>query len=483
MSSPGGKPSANLASDTSEMRQAEVVLRSSESGIAMVSSNSTPGAHRPLIFCVGVNHRTANTELRESLHVQSEQLQAILPFAKSNHQVHELAALSTCNRFELIGVTGVDEMPETALIEIFSWIQSTTHSEFFRLEDVKPHLYLYTGSEAIRHILRVTSSLDSLVLGETQITGQFKDAIETARQSETIGPILHRLAQDALGTAKKIRSKTDIGKKPVSISHAAVDLAQRLYGSIANHAVLIVGAGEMATLAAKHVLNYKPKRLIIANRSAEKAEALVAQLGFGEAADLSHLGQWLKECDIVIASTSSQKPIITYSMVTEALAARKGKALFMVDIAIPRNIEAACGKPDDAFLFDIDDLRKVVDSNQEERRAAADQAEVFITEGSKAFDQWLSSLSIKPTLGALRQYLADIVQKESSKTFSRESLKALTEAQRDAIEGLLEAVVNRVSGDVSSRIMTPAPGHYSDQLADSLQALFPLKLQRETPEK
>lgn len=447
-----------------------------------LAPNQVKSQH-PLIFCVGVNHHTAHTELRESLHIQTEQLQAILPFARSSHQIQELAALSTCNRFELIGVTDIDEMSEAALIEIFSWIQTTVKQDAFRRDEVQPHLYLHLGAEAIRHVLRVTSSLDSLVLGETQITGQFKAAIETARKSQTVGPILHRLAQEALGTAKKIRSKTDIGKKSVSISHAAVDLAQRLYGAIENHSVLIIGAGEMATIAAKYVLNHKPRRLVIANRSLANAEALIKQLGFGEIASLDDLEQMLKECDIVIASTAAQRPIIHGSMVTEALAARKGKALFMVDIAIPRNIDPECGKPDDAFLFDIDDLRKVVDTHQAERRAAAEQAEVFIEEGTNSFVQWLGSLEIAPILGALRGYLMDIVERELARTLSKDALRSLSDVQKVALQNLMETVVNRVSGDVGSRIASPSPGYYSDKLADSLKALFPLNTQPEVAQE
>ena len=429
-------------------------------------------ATKPIVFCVGSNHRTATAAVRESLYLSEKQLAGALLGARKDS--FEVAALSTCNRFEVIGVCDSSDAHESKLLELVIELQQRAGNTSTVLQDIQSHLYFHTGEAAIAHVLRVVASLDSLVVGETQITGQFKDALELARRSETIGPILHRLGQDALATAKKIRSKTDIGRKPVSIGHAAVDLAAKVYGTISQHAVLILGAGEMASLAAKYLEHHAPKRLVIANRSAARAEELVRTLGYGETAPLSQLPQLLKECDIVIAATGAPRPIVMEDEVRLALSGRKGKPLLMIDISIPRNIDPDCGKPDDVFLFDIDDLKKVVDSNQKDRQEAAGKAEEYVTEGTAAFVQWLAALSVKPTLGKFRSYVDNLLRKESAKTFGREPLKGLTPEQLAAVQGLLDAVASRLSGDVSSRVLTPEADYYPEQLSDALSALFPL---------
>ncbi len=431
---------------------------------------------QPMIFLLGTSHRSAPVELRERLYALEDELTLILPTIRDRFGLHEVAALSTCNRFELYGVVeGRHELAHHLTEAYLELHKARSTSAGLPEDEVRRALYLHLDEDAARHVYRVASSLDSLVLGETQITGQFKDAMALAQRVKTMGPMLSRLTQDALATAKKVRTQTAIGKKNVSISHAAIELAQRVFGELGKHAFLIVGAGEMANVAAKYIMSYKPKALYVANRTVEKARELVREVGFGEATSIDELPELLTRADIVLSSTASPTEVISADMVRRAKASRRGRPMILLDIAMPRDIDPECGKLEDVYLFDIDDLKQVVGQNYEERRKAAEEAEVLIERGLVDFAAWRRTLAVKPALAGFRGYLDQLIEKEAQKTLGKDAFKELTPKQREALAALFAAVSARISGDASQRVLNPPEGYFQEQLADALQALFPGK--------
>ena len=430
---------------------------------------------KPLLFLLGANHRTAPMELREKLYIAEDHLAAILPQVKERFGFTELAAISTCNRFELMGVINGTPGYASTLYEAFLDLHRTPDTgRPVSDEAVRAALYLHVEQDALNHIFRVAASLDSLVLGETQITGQFKDAIALATRTNIIGPTLSRLSQDALATAKKVRSQTAIGKKHVSISHAAIELAQKVFGHLSDHKFLMIGAGEMSQVAAKYVMSYKPKALFVANRTLERAETLVSDLGFGEAFSLDELPQLLTQVDVVVSSTSAPGHVIDPSIVKRAQAARRRRPLVLLDIAMPRDIDPECGKIDDVYLFDIDDLQQIVGANLEERRKAAHEAQELVEKSVGAFVAWQRTHAVKPALADFREYLEELVTKELGRTLSREIFRDQTK-QIESIKALGDAITSKIVADAARTVTTPPDGYFPEQLADALRVLFQSK--------
>jgi glutamyl-tRNA reductase len=441
---------------------------------------------KTLLFLLGANHRSAPMEMREQLFIPPERLSFLLPELKLRFGFLELAAISTCNRFELIGVapTGQDGYGEAALYEAYFELQKAAQN-LQKINDasLKESLYLYLNRDAVNHIHRVAASLDSLVLGETQITGQFKNAIALALETKTIGPTLTRLSQEALATAKKIRSQTAIGQKHVSISHAAIELAKKVFGDLSAHKFLIIGAGEMAQVAAKYIKSYNPKAIFIANRTVSKAQGLASQLLQNkktktsdviiEAFSLDELQNLLPEVDIVLSSTSATGVVLGADMVKRAQMSRRNRPLFLIDIALPRDIDPACSAIDDVYLFDIDDLQQVVGANYEERRVAAEEAQAFIDRSVGAFEHWLDTFAVKPALAGFRAFINDIFAKEMAKTYSKEHFKDLSPRQKDSITALLDSLAAKISAEASKQVKAPPEGHFPEQLAVALSVLFP----------
>lgn len=430
-------------------------------------------SNRPLVFLLGANHKSAAMELRERLFIAPEELQVLLPRVKETFGFLELAALSTCNRFELFGVAPADAGAPASLYEAYLALQrGEAGSRAVETEEVRRSLYLHLGTDAITHVYRVAASLDSLVLGETQITGQFKDALALAAEARTLGPTLTRLGQEALATAKKVRTQTTIGKGHVSISHAAIELAQRVFGDLSEHRILVIGAGEMSQVAAKYVQSYSPKALFVANRTTERALKLTQELGFGDAFGLSELPRLLTLADVVISCTAAPGLVIEAEAVKRARAQRRGRPMIFIDIALPRDVDPACGKLEDVYLFDIDDLKQVVDANFEERQRAATEAEALVGKGVSQFSAWLGTLAVKPALAGFRRYLDELIQREAAKTLSRDHFRELSAKQRESLTQLFEAIASKVSGDAGKAVRNPPDGYFADQLADALQKLF-----------
>jgi glutamyl-tRNA reductase len=429
----------------------------------------------PILFCIGTNHESAGLDFRETLYLSREEIELALPRVIERHQIKEIMVLSTCNRLEIYGVLEPRDLHQHHLKEVFIDLQRFAPEPKPELdEEIKHRSYQYLQHEAARHAFSVASGLDSLVLGETQIAGQFKDAAQAAQEGGTLGPILKRLTQEAFASSKKVRTQTDIGKKPVSISHAAIDLANRVYGDIEDCRVLIIGAGEMAEVAARYLLKYKPQQLFFCNRTLARAEALAEKVGIGIPYPWEELNEVLPLADVVISCTSAHDIIIDKPRILRSQSQRNNKPAFLIDIALPRDIDTACGELDDVYLFDIDDLKQVVGENFEERRRAAELGKVIVVENAGAFAKWMQTLNLKPALASFREYLETLTAQEMQKSLNRTPLNQLDEQQVKALEALLRSVIQKMSGDAGRIVHNPPDGYHSEQLADALKCLFPL---------
>ncbi len=426
-----------------------------------------------LFFCVGNNHRTAPISTRESFYLSPDQISAVLATAAQRFSLRELAVLSTCNRCEVFGVLAGDHAAaQTALRDIYAAVHEIAGNRQAAVYQTDPFpVYTLTGLDAIRHTFKVASSLDSLVPGETQITGQFKDAMNLAKSSGTFGPMLDRLSQAALATAKNIRTNTEIGRHKVSISHAAVDLAKRASSDLSTLNFLIIGAGEMARVAAEYIATYKPRSLAIANRSRQKAFELTEHLGVGEHHSLDSLPHLIARADVVISATSSPAYLVDTAMVQKAVEERSDKPLFLIDIALPRDIHPSVADVSEAYLFDIDDLKSVVDGHLEKRKDALKQATDILTSGVESFAEWLTHREVAPVISDSARYMSDLITREAAKTFSKDIFANLSDKQREAIEGFVEAVSSRVTGDIAQSLKKASPEEARD-ISQALQSIF-----------
>lgn len=321
------------------------------------------------LFVTGINHDTAPVAVRERLVLSERETEALLPRLVGEAGLEEALLLETCNRSELYGVG--EEAALRAALGILCARSGISG------EQLEPYLYRHEEDAAVRHVFRVASGLDSLVLGEPQILGQVKQAWQLARSAGSLGPILDRLLQHAFAVAKRVRSDTAIGRHPVSIAFAAVRLAERLFTDLAEATVLLIGAGEMVELAARHLTERHIPRLIVANRTLAHAQEIAARHG-GYAITLEELPAHLAEADVVIASTAAPQPIVDRRMIEDALARRHRRPMFLVDIAVPRDIDPAVGELPDVYLYTIDDLRLAIADNLATRREAAAQAELIV---------------------------------------------------------------------------------------------------------
>ncbi|MCK2182551.1 glutamyl-tRNA reductase [Halomonas getboli] len=324
------------------------------------------------LLALGINHRTATVEVREQVAFSPAQLEAALVELRGLPDVHEAAVLSTCNRTELYCVTG-----DVGEGEVLDWL-----SRFHGLETVALTrcAYHYVDDEAARHLMRVAVGLDSMVLGEPQILGQIKDAYQIARQARGMGGELESLFQQTFAVAKRVRTETGIGRNPVSVAYAAVSLASRIFDDFSRSPALLIGAGETIELVARHLHEAGVRQLTVANRTRERAEQLAAPLG-GQAITLDEIPEALVEAGIVISSTAAPLPILGKGMMERALKKRRHRPVFMVDIAVPRDIEPEVGDLADVFLYTVDDLEEVIEENRRHRQVAADQAEALIEQG------------------------------------------------------------------------------------------------------
>ena len=343
------------------------------------------------LFAIGINHQTGPLAVREQVVFHAEGLIGALRDLVDHHPVKEAAIISTCNRTEIYCSTSD---PHAAVDWMAGYHSLKTHQ-------IEPYLYRLPQAHAVKHAFRVASGLDSMVLGEPQILGQFKQAVRTAQAAGTLGLLLNKLFQRTFSVAKTVRSETEIGAATVSMASAAVGLAQRIYPSIAEQSVLFIGAGEMVELCATHFAAQHPRRLTFANRTLERAQALADRF-LGRAITLNDLPSQLAGHDIVVSSTASTLPIIGKGLMERALRERKHRPMLMFDLAVPRDIEEEVGRLDDVFLYGVDDLGKVAREGMDVRQNAVAQAEVIIENQVTDFMHWLGNRELVPTIRALR---------------------------------------------------------------------------------
>ena len=383
------------------------------------------------LITLGINHKTAPLELRERLAFTPQTLPEALQSLKKLAHVEEASILSTCNRTELYCVTSADN--DRAIIQWFS------HFHGLDEDQIKQHIYLHAHEETIRHAMEVASGLDSMVLGEPQIAGQMKDAYAMANENGTIGLLLGKLYQRAFAVSKQVRTDTDIGSSPVSVAFAAVSLAKQIFGDLTQTTVLMVGAGETIELAARHLHSQGVNKIIIANRSVERAQKLADEFQ-GEAISLQSISEHLHRSDIVIASTASPLPIIGKGTVERALKKRKHQPIFMVDLAVPRDVEPEVNELDDVYLYSVDDLQSVIEENMENRMQAAEQAREIIDVQVSHFLDWQKSLGAVDIIAQVRQNTRDISSEVLNK--AKKQLAAGQDAE-EVLDFLANTLTNK----------------------------------------
>lgn len=388
-----------------------------------------------MIVLVGLNHKTAPLAVRERLFAGCQDLADLPADLLSQGGVREAMYLSTCNRVELLASVEEDSGAETALTDYLA------RRGALRREEAESCLFLYRDEEAIRHLFRVTSSLDSLVMGEAQILGQVKDAYRQALAKNATGVALNRLLHRAFRTAKRVRTETGIAANPVSVSFAAVELAKKIFGTLAGKKLLVIGAGEMAELTCTHLIGNGAEEITVANRSAAQGTAL-AEKFHGRAVSLAALDEALGDADIVISSTGAPSYIVTEAMASRCLRKRKNRLLFFIDIAVPRDIDPAVDALENVFLYNIDDLQGIVDENIKNRRREALRAEAIVTEEVANYLNWLRELEAVPTIVSLRSKADGIVRRELEK--AGYWLTGLPEDDREKVEALVHGIVNKI---------------------------------------
>ncbi|HIE59926.1 MAG TPA: glutamyl-tRNA reductase [Persephonella sp.] len=387
------------------------------------------------IFAIGVNYKTASVEIREKLAFSNDEYNNILKSLISLNCIYEVCVLSTCNRVEIYGITDNEEELKTEILKIFSELSSLPE------EILEKHLFFYFDNTAIKHIFRVAASLDSMVIGEPQIVCQFKDSFQKAKQLKTARHILTRLFDKALSVSKKIRTSTGISKRAVSISYAAVELAKKIFGDLSDKNVLLIGAGEMAELAAKHLYDLGVKHIFVANRTFEKAVELADRFS-GTPIKFEKFPEFLPEMDIVITSTGARKPIITKESFKSVMKKRKGEPVFIFDISVPRNVSEDVNQLEDVYLYNIDDLKGVVDRNLEERKLEATRAEYIIDEEARKFEKWLAQIEVSPVISKVRHFANEIKSYQLEKLFNQ--MPYLNEKERENIELAVNAIINKL---------------------------------------
>jgi glutamyl-tRNA reductase len=391
------------------------------------------------LLTIGINHHTAPVALRERVAFPLEQIKPALATFKeiwlgpSARTAPEAAILSTCNRTELYCATDDHAVREAA-------IQWFSRSHNLPVSELAPHVYALPQSEAVRHAFRVASGLDSMVLGETQIVGQMKDAVRTASEAGALGTYLNQLFQRTFAVAKEVRSNTEIGSQSVSMAAAAVRLAQRIFDKVANQRVLFIGAGEMIELCATHFAAQKPRELVVANRTAERGARLAERFN-GRAIPLAELPARMHEFDIIVSCTASTLPIIGLGAVERAVKARRHRPIFMVDLAVPRDIEPEVGKLEDVFLYTVDDLGAIVREGNASRQAAVAQAEAIIETRVQNFMQWLDARSIVPVIRHMHTQ-ADLLRR--AEVERAQKMLARGEDPAAVLEALSQALTNKL---------------------------------------
>lgn len=421
------------------------------------------------LFAVGVNHKHAPVELRERLAVEDEEHAVILRALREHAGLSEAMIVSTCNRVEIYGVAvGTDVA--AAVLAVLASLRSLPP------ELLTDHSFTRGHADAARHIFRVASSLESLVVGEPQILGQVKSALLRARESGAVGPVLDRCMSLAFKCAKRVRSETEIARGGASVPSVAVDLARSIFGELAGCSVAVVGAGEMAEQAALHLQAAGAAEIVVVNRSAERGQALAAKVQ-GRHEPWEQLDQQLQRVDIVVGSTAAREPIIDRKRLKPVMKSRRHRPLFLVDIAVPRDVDADVTRLEGVFLYNVDDLQSIVNDNLRSRRGEADKADALVDEEVAAFCHWLRSRAIGPLMGQLQAHGREVAQAEVARLLPK--LGELTAAQQEAVEQLGRQIVSKLLHRPMANLRRASSegvgGFDGVTLAEALEVLFELQ--------
>lgn len=419
------------------------------------------------LVAVGLNHKSAPVELREQLAIANGELHEVLEHLQRAAGLREVMVVSTCNRVEVYGLgkAAAAELPLTQLAALRSLDPRA----------LEGHLLVRTHAEAARHIFRVAASLESMVVGEPQILGQVKEAYFAAKEAGSVGPVLDRCMSLAFKSAKRVRTETQISRGAASVSSVAVDLATRIFGELAGTTVLIVGAGEMAEQAAVHLRAAGATDVVVVNRSPQRGTALAEKIG-GRYEEWERLEAQLVRADVVVTSTGARVPIVDRGTMKRVMKARRHRPVFMVDIAVPRDVAPDVGKVDHVFLYNVDDLQGIVHDNLRLRSDEAERADAMVEEEVQAFLTWMRSRAIGPLLGRLQKHGRDVVDGEVKRALKR--LEGLDADQRVVVEQLGRAIMQKLLHRPMTNLRKAAEGSGSSldgpALADALSTLFEL---------
>lgn len=425
------------------------------------------------LLCIGINHRTAPIEVRESVWFSNDEIQRILPQLKEKY-FGECVLVSTCNRTEMYGISTEnnfsEEKPKKFLIQY---------------KDARPvarpeHFYVLHSLGAVRHLFNVTSGIDSMVLGDVQILNQMKEAFEVARQAQTLGTVLTKLFHSAFHSGKRSRTETEISEGAVSISYAAVELAGKIFDDLSQRKALLIGAGDTGKLTAKHLLGKRIGNLFLANRTRERAEEIAALLG-GTVVDVEAIPTLMHEVDIVITAVSAPGTILTARDVHAVMKHRANRPLCIIDIGVPRNVDPQANKIGSVFLHDIDALSRIVDRNLEKRRAEVPKVQRIVYEELVKFHQWYTSLQVAPTIQQLREQFESIRQEEVEKAVNRFSPE-----QRESVEIITKRIINKILHTPMISLKDGADGEESEETLkkiSTIRSLFGLEAKTEKGKK
>lgn len=417
------------------------------------------------IVLIGLNHKTAPIELRECMAFSSKEIDDGLDYLKNSHYIKEVLLLSTCNRVEILMTAKEIAHAINEAKTFLSEYKTVPTTEF------ESALYIYKGEKAVQHIFRVAGSLDSMVVGEPQILGQIKEAYHLATLKKTSGVILNRLLHKTFSVAKRIRSETGIGDNAVSISYAAIELGRKIFGSLEGKSVLLVGAGEMAELAVEHLIRHKIDRMIVSNRTFERGVELAKKFK-GKAVRFEETIDSLKTTDIVISSTGSTDHIVTRKQVKEVMKSRRNRPIFFIDIAVPRNIDPSVNRITNAFVYDIDDLKGVINENIEDRKKEAVKGERIIDEAIIHFKKWYESLAVVPTIIELRKKIETLAREELNKTLH--TMNHISNDDRNTLKKMINPLVNKILHDPTVLLKSTGSHWNKSAYLDLIQKLFKL---------
>jgi glutamyl-tRNA reductase len=419
------------------------------------------------LFVVGLSWRTAPVAVREKLAFREDEIADAVGGLVRQPGVREALLLSTCNRVEVYGVA---DAAEAGALTTRAFLAAQRN---VALPEVGPAIYQHHGAAAVRHVFRVASSLDSLVVGEAQILGQLKSSYTVAGAVKATGPTLARCLERAFGVAKRVRHETPIARGAANVSSVAVELATRVFGDLTGKSVLVVGAGKMSTLAARHLRRAGTERIVVTNRSMSRAAELAAQID-GQAAPWEQLADHLAEADVVISSTGAREPVLTVPLFKKVTKARRWKPMMIVDIAVPRDAEPAIGELDGVYLFDIDDLDKVVAKNLAERSKAAEHGARIVEHEAAQFEQWLRSQQVVPTIRALREKCSQVAAEETQKLIEAMDRRSFTPQERaQAMHRLSQLIVKKLLHQPTTVLRSSTGGSLQARV-EAVSAMFGL---------